>query len=95
MISFFNHYLCIASTSILGTYRRGRRAVTNTLSIGRPWLQTTTNERGNSLLKTSNNANFDVSTYGLSKITANVLSLGAVADFGTQNCQCTTKADAR
>lgn len=29
------------------------------------------------------------------KITANVLALGAVADFGAQNCQYTTKVDAR
>lgn len=28
-------------------------------------------------------------------ITANVLALGAVADFGAQNCQYTTKVDAR
>ncbi|MDO8898692.1 MAG: hypothetical protein Q7V19_13665, partial [Bacteroidales bacterium] len=28
-------------------------------------------------------------------INANVLSLGAVADFGAQNCQYTTKVDAR
>jgi hypothetical protein len=27
-------------------------------------------------------------------ITANVLALGAVADFGVQNCQYTTKVDA-
>jgi hypothetical protein len=29
------------------------------------------------------------------KIVANVLALGAVADFGAQNCQYTTKVDAR
>jgi hypothetical protein len=28
-------------------------------------------------------------------ITANVLVLGAVADFGAQNCQYTTKVDAK
>jgi len=28
-------------------------------------------------------------------ITANGLALGAVADFGAQNCQYTTKVDAR
>jgi len=28
-------------------------------------------------------------------MTANVLALGAVADFGAQNCQTTTKVDAR
>jgi hypothetical protein len=28
-------------------------------------------------------------------ITANVLALGAVADFGALNCQYTTKVDAR
>jgi hypothetical protein len=28
-------------------------------------------------------------------ITANVLALGAVADFGAQNCQYTTNVDAR
>jgi len=32
---------------------------------------------------------------GLSAITANGLALGAVADFGAQNCQYTTKVDAR
>jgi hypothetical protein len=30
-----------------------------------------------------------------SKIDDNVLALGAVADFGAQNCQYTTKVDAR
>ena len=29
------------------------------------------------------------------KIVANVLALGAVADFGAQNCQYTTNVDAR
>jgi hypothetical protein len=29
------------------------------------------------------------------RVTANVLALGAVADFGAQNCQKTTKVDAR
>jgi hypothetical protein len=29
------------------------------------------------------------------KLAYNVLALGAVADFGAQNCQYTTKADAR
>ena len=29
------------------------------------------------------------------KLAANVLALGAVADFGAQNCQYTTKVDAR
>jgi len=28
-------------------------------------------------------------------MTANVLALGAVADFGAQNCQYTTKVDAK
>jgi len=28
-------------------------------------------------------------------MTANVLALGAVADFGAQNCQYTAKVDAR
>ena len=28
-------------------------------------------------------------------LTANVLALGAVADFGAKNCQYTTKVDAR
>jgi len=28
-------------------------------------------------------------------MSANVLALGAVADFGAQNCQYTTKVDAR
>ena len=28
-------------------------------------------------------------------LTANVVALGAVADFGARNCQHTTKADAR
>jgi hypothetical protein len=32
---------------------------------------------------------------GLLNIAANVFALGAVADFGAQNCQYTTKADAR
>jgi len=31
---------------------------------------------------------------GFFTLTDNVLALGAVADFGAQNCQCTTKADA-
>jgi len=31
----------------------------------------------------------------LSNISYNVLALGAVADFGAQNCQYTTKVDAR
>jgi hypothetical protein len=31
----------------------------------------------------------------LFSLTANVLALGAVADFGAQNCQYTTKVDAR
>jgi len=31
----------------------------------------------------------------LPNIAANVLALGAVADFGAQNCQYTTKVDAR
>jgi len=30
-----------------------------------------------------------------SNIAYNVLALGAVADFGAQNCQYTTKVDAR
>jgi hypothetical protein len=29
------------------------------------------------------------------ELTANGLALGAVADFGAQNCQYTTKVDAR
>jgi len=29
------------------------------------------------------------------RVTANGLALGAVADFGAQNCQLTTKVDAR
>jgi hypothetical protein len=29
------------------------------------------------------------------KMSANVLALGAVGDFGAQNCQYTTKVDAR
>jgi len=29
------------------------------------------------------------------KVTHNVLALGAVADFGAQNCQYSTKVDAR
>jgi len=29
------------------------------------------------------------------KMSYNVLALGAVADFGAQNCQYTTKVDAR
>jgi len=29
------------------------------------------------------------------RVTPNVLALGAVADFGAQNCQYTTKVDAR
>src|SRR5690554_4036091 len=29
------------------------------------------------------------------RVSGNVLALGAVADFGGQNCQCTTKVDAR
>jgi len=35
--------------------------------------------------------------YALSffSLTDNVLALGAVADFGAQNCQYTTKVDAR
>jgi len=37
-----------------------------------------------------------VSFYGfLFLITANGLALGAVADFGAQNCQYTTNVDAR
>jgi hypothetical protein len=32
---------------------------------------------------------------GLFTLTDNVLALGAVADFGAQNCQNTTKVDAR
>jgi len=31
----------------------------------------------------------------LFSLTDNVLALGAVADFGAQNCQYTTKVDAR
>jgi hypothetical protein len=31
----------------------------------------------------------------LLKMAYNVLALGAVADFGAQNCQFTTKVDAR
>jgi len=38
--------------------------------------------------------NFLFSTVGCN-IAANVLALGAVADFGAQNCQYTTKVDAR
>jgi hypothetical protein len=33
--------------------------------------------------------------FDLTRISANVLALGAVADFGAQNCQFTTKVDAR
>jgi len=33
--------------------------------------------------------------FNLSQIAHNVLALGAVADFGAQNCQYTTKVDAR
>jgi len=29
------------------------------------------------------------------RVAANVLALGAVADFGAKNCQYTTKVDAR
>jgi hypothetical protein len=36
---------------------------------------------------------FNMSVSG--RITYNVLALGAVADFGAQNCQYTTKVDAR
>jgi len=32
---------------------------------------------------------------GSVSIAANVLALGAVADFGAENCQYTTKVDAR
>jgi len=32
---------------------------------------------------------------GRPKMAANGLALGAVADFGAQNCQYTTKVDAR
>jgi len=32
---------------------------------------------------------------GFLPLNANVLALGAVADFGAQNCQYTTKFDAR
>lgn len=32
---------------------------------------------------------------GAVKLVHNVLALGAVADFGAQNCQYTTKVDAR
>jgi hypothetical protein len=38
--------------------------------------------------------NFLFSTVGCN-IAANGLALGAVADFGEQNCQYTTKVDAR
>jgi hypothetical protein len=31
----------------------------------------------------------------VNKVAHNVLALGAVADFGAQNCQYTTKVDAR
>jgi len=37
---------------------------------------------------------FDVSTVALT-LACNGLALGAVADFGAQNCQYTTKVDAR
>jgi len=33
--------------------------------------------------------------YGCPNMAYNVLALGAVADFGAQNCQYTTKVDAR
>jgi hypothetical protein len=36
-----------------------------------------------------------IGTIIFSKITANVLALGAVADFGALNCQPSTKVDAR
>ncbi len=36
--------------------------------------------------------NFNLFVY--SKVAYNVLALGAVADFGAQNCQYTTKVDA-
>ena len=36
-----------------------------------------------------------VHTRGFSEIAGNGLALGAVADFGAQNCQYTTKVDAR
>jgi hypothetical protein len=36
-----------------------------------------------------------ISLSGSSKMAHNGLALGAVADFGAQNCQYTTKADAR
>ncbi len=36
-----------------------------------------------------------MSTAVCHSIGANVLALGAVADFGAQNCQYTTKVDAR
>ena len=34
-------------------------------------------------------------TIPFDKIAGNVLAIGAVADFGAQNCQYTTKVDAR
>jgi hypothetical protein len=37
---------------------------------------------------------FNVCTVAL-RVADNVLALGAVADFGAQNCQYTTKVDAR
>ena len=36
-----------------------------------------------------------LSLCGFFRLVANVLALGAVADFGAQNCQYTTKVDAR
>ena len=36
-----------------------------------------------------------MSAVSFGRVTDNVLALGAVADFGAQNCQYTTKVDAR
>jgi len=38
---------------------------------------------------------FEFSFFVSEGITANVMALGAVADFGAQNCQNTTKVNAR
>jgi len=39
--------------------------------------------------------NFFALSVSFSQLAPNVLALGAVADFGAQNCQYTTKVDAR
>jgi len=41
------------------------------------------------------NRNQQGTTLMIFKLAYNVLALGAVADFGVQNCQYTTKVDAR